>query len=145
MNRSRQPCTRRRAGGFSLVTAVFVIVVLAAIGAFIVRISDVQRQTALGALQGARAFQAAQAGIEWGVFHATQPTPVCTASSALTPAAPGLEGFNVAVTCTATGHPEGGANYSVYVVDSRATYGTFGDLYFFSRSLQTTVTNASGP
>lgn len=136
--------SRRHVRGFSLVAAVFVIVVLSAIGAFMVTIGEVQRQSPIAALQGARAYQAAQAGIEWGVFNALQPSPVCTASS-FSPAVAGLQGFNVAVTCSATAYLEGASNYSVYVIGSRATYGTFGGLDFYSRNLQVTVTNASSP
>ena len=136
--------SRHRARGFSLVAAIFVLVVLAALGAFLVTISSVQRQTAVGALQGARAYQAAQAGIEWATFRATQPTPACVAST-FAPNAADLAGFSVTVNCAATGYVEGAANYSVYIIDSRATFGTFGDLDFYSRRLEVTVTNASSP
>lgn len=143
MKRRRRIRSRRHARGFSLVAAIFIIVVLSALGAFMVTIGEVESQSPVAALQGARAYQAAQAGIEWGVFHAIQSVPVCTASSIFSPAGQGLDGFNVAVTCTATGYTEGVSNYSVYVIGSRATYGTFGGLDFYSRNLQITVTNAS--
>lgn len=137
--------SRRRARGFSLVAAIFIIVVLAAIAAYMVTIGEVQRQSPIAALQGARAYQAAQAGIEWGVFNAVQATPICNASS-FSPAGAGLQGFNVAVTCSATAYTEGASNYSVYVIGSRATFGAFGGgPDFYSRNLQVTVTNASSP
>ncbi len=56
--------------GFALVAAIFLIVVLASLGVFIVRISGVQQHTVNIALLGARAFEAAVAGMEWGAFQA---------------------------------------------------------------------------
>ncbi|MCZ7653378.1 MAG: hypothetical protein M5R42_02480 [Rhodocyclaceae bacterium] len=56
----------RRQGGFSIVTAIFLIVVLAALGAFAVSMFRVQQTTAAYDELGVRGYQAAQAGIEWG-------------------------------------------------------------------------------
>jgi len=131
----------QRARGFSLVAAIFIVVVLASIGAFMVTIGEVQRQSPVGALQGARAYQAALAGVEWATFHAVQ-APPCNGST-FSPTVAGLTGFTVAVTCTASAFTEGGANYNVYTIGSRATFGTFGTQHFYSRNLQATVTNAS--
>ena len=53
--------------GFSIVTAMFILVVLALLGSYMVRLSGVQIDTAIYALQGAQAYQAARAGIEWSI------------------------------------------------------------------------------
>jgi len=50
--------------GFLLVTAIFLLVVLAALGAFILTISGTQQTSSALDVQGARAYQAARAGIE---------------------------------------------------------------------------------
>ncbi len=52
--------------GFTLVQAVFILVVLSLIGVAMVRLSGVQSSTSVLALQGARAYQAARSGLEWG-------------------------------------------------------------------------------
>lgn len=58
--------------GFSLVSAIFLLVVIAALATFSVSLTTTQQQsTALDAL-GGRAYQAARAGIEWGTFQITQ-------------------------------------------------------------------------
>jgi Tfp pilus assembly protein PilX len=65
-----------RAGsrGFAIVSAIFILVVLAALGAFIVNVSTNQQIGSTLDLQGVRAYQAARAGIEWGIYQ-VQATP----------------------------------------------------------------------
>jgi MSHA biogenesis protein MshP len=55
--------------GFALVSAIFILVVLAALGAFILNISTNQQIGSALDVQGVRAYQAARAGIEWGLFQ----------------------------------------------------------------------------
>lgn len=116
---------QRRAGprGFAIVSAIFILVVLAALGAFIVSVSSNQHAGSALDIQGVRAYQAARAGVEWGIYQ-VQATPAynfsygtpavavgsanpntraCPASpSSFVPAAPTLAGFTVTVTCIAT-------------------------------------------
>lgn len=145
MNRAFQ---RQRQYGFSLVSAIFIIVVLAGLGAFMVTLNSLQHATSSAALQGARAFQAAQSGIEWGVYQAIVAGTACSASPASTTtgpfglSAPGLDGFQVTVICSFTSHQERSDNYNVYTINSIATYGAFGTPNFASRSLVVTVTSA---
>jgi len=62
----------RRARGFALILAVFLIVTLAAVGAYMLTVSNVQVETGVMDEQGARAYQAARAGIEWGAYQVLQ-------------------------------------------------------------------------
>jgi len=55
--------------GFLLVTAIFLLVVLAALGAFILTISGTQQTSSALDVQGARAYQAARAGIDWASYQ----------------------------------------------------------------------------
>ncbi|MGH8637940.1 MAG: agglutinin biogenesis protein MshP, partial [Burkholderiales bacterium] len=59
----------RRARGFALVLAVFLLVSLAAIGAYLLSVSNVQVETGIRDEQAARAYQAARAGLEWGAYR----------------------------------------------------------------------------
>lgn len=63
---------RTRQRGFTLVTAIFVLVVLAALGAAIAVVSPGQQLGSALDVQGARAYQAARAGLEWGLFQVTR-------------------------------------------------------------------------
>ena len=61
---------QRRQGGFGLVAAMFVIIVIAGAIAAMARMSETQSATSSMAIQQARAYQAARAGIEWGIHRA---------------------------------------------------------------------------
>ncbi len=77
--------------GFSLVPALFLLVVLAALGAVAVRLSAVEHQTVVLALQSSRAYAAAQAGVEWSAYQALVNGSCGNSSIALTEG--GLSGF----------------------------------------------------
>ena len=107
---------RRLQRGLSVVTAVFLLVVLAMLGAFMVSVASVQQSSLVIDLNGVRAYQAARAGIEWGLFNVLDPNntlnpatcspvvlPSCPAASTnLTGLAGSLSPFTVTVTCSAT-------------------------------------------
>lgn len=102
--------------GFSLISAIFLLVVIATLGAFSVSLVTTQQQsTALDAL-GGRAYQAARVGVEWSTFQITQTTAFATdcknnepntITPALQPTLPAgtqLSVFGVGVTCSAASH-----------------------------------------
>ncbi|BCA78666.1 pilus assembly protein MshP [Desulfuromonas sp. AOP6] len=123
----------RNQKGYTLVNALFILVVLAALGAFMVTMSGVQSRTPVLALQGARAYQAAQAGIEWGIAQSA--AGVCTASSAFI-----VEGFAVTLACTATPVSEGTTTYNVYEISALAEMGSYGAPEYVSRRIEARVT-----
>lgn len=126
-------------GGFSLVAALFLLVVLGALGAVAVRLTGVQQQTVNLALQGARAYAAARTGVEWGVYQALNGS--CTTSTLnLTEA--GLSGFSVAASCAVSTHMEGGATTSVFNVEAFAQSGVYGMPDYVSRRVRATVTDS---
>ena len=55
--------------GFSLVSAIFLLVVLAVLGAAMVTFSTSQSQGLSMDVMGSRAYQAANAGIEWAAYN----------------------------------------------------------------------------
>ncbi len=130
-----------RQRGFALVAAIFLVVVLSSMGIYIVRISNVQHQTATVALLGARALQAARAGVEWGAFRALD-AGSCVASTTLNLTEGGLDGFDVDVACTSTSHTEKGNTYSLFVIDVEARAGAYGMPDYVSRRMQATLTDA---
>ena len=92
-----------RVRGFAIVSAIFILVVLAALGAFIVNVSTSMHVGSALDVQGVRAYQAARAGIEWGLYRQRQTVPAsCAAAASFTPAAATLTGFTVSVTCAAS-------------------------------------------
>jgi MSHA biogenesis protein MshP len=129
-----------RARGFGLVPALFLIVILALLAAVGIRVASGQQQTVTLALQGARGLAAARAGIDWGAYTALHGK--CGNSSlALNEGA--LQGFVIAVTCSATSFDEDGKTWESYVVDATATAGKYGSPDYVSRHIRTSFTNAN--
>jgi MSHA biogenesis protein MshP len=145
MIHSHKPLRGQR--GFTLVTAIFIIVILATVMGYMVSLSGTQRATSLLALQGARAYEGARSGIEWGIQQAfTTPGTMCSAAPGSTTSfalsGPGLTGFSVTVTCDFTQHTEKSTTVSVYHLVALATYGSYGSPDYVSRQLEATVSNA---
>jgi MSHA biogenesis protein MshP len=101
----------RRQAGVGLVTAIFLLVVLAGLGVAMVSIFTSQQASANVDLLGAQAYQAARAGLEWGVFQ-TRTGGKCAAGSMSAnpytekiamPSGTSLSSFTVYVSCRAQG------------------------------------------
>jgi MSHA biogenesis protein MshP len=136
----------RRQKGFSLVTAIFLLVVLATVGGFMVTIGGTQRTTSIAAIQGARAYQAARSGIEWAVYSIINaPDPVIACTNTIDPgnfalSVTGLNNFTVTLECTPTTHSEGGTNnVHVLSITSEARFGTYGSADFVRRRITATI------
>jgi len=145
MRNHKAPYSQR---GFTLVTAIFIIVILATLVGYMVSLSGTQRATSLLALQGARAYQGARSGIEWGIQQtSTTPGTMCSAAPGSTPTTfalngPGLAGFSVTVSCDFTTHTEKSTTVSVYHLVALAAFGSYGSPDYVSRQLEATVSNA---
>ncbi|MDW8469715.1 MAG: agglutinin biogenesis protein MshP [Burkholderiales bacterium] len=84
--------------GIGTIAALVVLVILAALAAAIAVVSSSQHAGAALDLQGARALQAARAGLEYGLYRAVVETPTNCGTTHLNLAA---TGFVVTVNCTA--------------------------------------------
>ena len=100
----------RPARGVSLITAVFLIVLLAGLAAALVRVFGAQQAASAMDMLGSQAYQAARSGLEWGMFQQlrVQPPSVgCFAKQTFAlPSDGSLRNFSVTVTCT----PKGSGN-----------------------------------
>jgi len=122
--------------GFSLVSAIFLLVVIAALGTFAVTLSTTQQQSAALDVLGARAYQASRAGIEWGAYQVLQ-VGVCPAPTTLA-AMPALAGFTVTVTCTPYVFDEAGTPVNMYQLTSTAQ-GTSPSPNYVERQMTVTI------
>lgn len=135
------PCSLSLASvqrGFSLISAIFLLVVIAALGTFAVTLSTSQQQSAALDVLGARAYQASRAGIEWGAFQ-TLRNGGCPASQLLAPMPNTLANFNVTVNCTSTAPTEAGTIVTIYQLTSIATQGTVGTPGYVYRQMSVTI------
>lgn len=87
--------------GFALPSAIFLLVILSLLGAFIVEISTKQQVGHAADVRGSHAAQAAQAGVEWGLWRLLR-EDACTGPISFNPGG-GLSGFTVTVTCLPNG------------------------------------------
>jgi MSHA biogenesis protein MshP len=92
-----------RQRGVGLVTAIFLLVVLAGLGVAMVSIFNAQQAGSNQDLQGARAYQAARAGLQWGLFQQMRNGRCDASKSFAMPADSTLAGFQVVVTCSPPG------------------------------------------
>jgi len=106
-----------RQGGFTAISAIFILVVLTALGAFILSVSTGQQIGSGLDVQGVRVYEAARSGIEWGLYRQRRDGS-CAASTSITPTAPTLAAYTVTVSCTATPGTNGGP--TTYQVQSTA-------------------------
>src|SRR5665647_224547 len=99
--------------GFSLVSAIFLLVVIAALGTFAVTLSTTQQQSAALDVLGSRAYQASRAGIEWGAYQVLR-NGSCPASQLLAAMPNTLANFNVTVNCASAATTEAGTAVTIY-------------------------------
>lgn len=125
--------------GFSLISAIFLLVVIAALGTFAVTLSTTQQQSAALDVLGSRAYQAARAGIEWGAYQILINGSPCP-GQALTGLPNTLSGFTVNVTCTPyPTYNEAGTTVNMYLLSSTAWQGTLNTPNYVERNLTVTI------
>lgn len=122
--------------GFAIVSAIFLLVILSALGAFMLTFSNTQQLTSAQDIQGSRAYWAAKGGIQWAVSRLQPPAVACpAASTSLT-----LDGFAVTVTCSANTYTEGTDSKTIYWVVSTVTGGGgVGSLGYTERQVEAFV------
>lgn len=129
----------KRQRGFSIVMAIFVLVVLGLLGGYMVRLSGVQFGTSTYAMQGARAYLAARAGIEWASARINN-GGTCTdidAQSALT--FPGITGFTVTLSCSSQTYSEANQNPTVYRIHALSQFGNYTGFDYVAREVEASI------
>jgi len=133
--------------GFSIVSAIFLLVVLAFLGSAMVTFSTNQQMSSAMDVVGARAYQAARAGMEWGAYQvlpgaggafavACSPGPT---SSVVAPLPNTLAGFAVNVECRSASQVEAATAITVYQITSTATRGAAGSPDYVERQMTVTI------
>lgn len=132
--------------GFSLVTAIFLLVVLASMGAMMMTFFTSQQQSSALDVLGSRAYQASRTGIEWGAYQVLQNSGVgfaiaCRTGPVSSPVAltNTLAGFSVNVLCISTAASEAGATVTVYQITSTATQGAVATPDYVERQMSVTI------
>jgi MSHA biogenesis protein MshP len=133
-----------RQRGFAAVAAIFLVVILAALGGFMVSFSNTQQLTSAQDIQGTRAYWAARAGLEWavGAIVASAPVPPATTPAATCPvSAPpaSIDGFGLTITCNRQLYTEGTKSVYIFRIISVASIGTAGSIGRIERSVSASL------
>jgi MSHA biogenesis protein MshP len=137
-----------RQQGFSLITAIFLLVVVASLIGYMVSLAVVQHGTLAMAVQGSRALQAARSGLEHAAYRALQ-SGSCPASETLSFGSdePALQAFRVTVECSSSTHVEATSTLRFYRLTALAESGSYvrngmANPDYVSRRLRMTVSTA---
>jgi len=130
-----------------MITAIFLILVIAVLGAYIASVATTQHTSATLDLQGAKAYQAAYAGIQWGAYQSLR-APPCVTGSTFFPLTGGLAGFAVMVDITNYSYTENGVTRNMCRITSTGCNfptggntcpGNQGNGYYVERQIEATL------
>lgn len=132
--------------GFAAVAAIFLVVVLAALGGFMLSFSNSQQLSSVQDMQGSRAYWVARSGLEWGMAAVLASAPVAPAVTPL-PSCPGttaaptpLEGFTLTVHCIPQTFNEAGVTRTIFRLEAIASAGgAVGSISYVERSVSASL------
>ena len=135
----------RLQNGFSLVAAIFLLVVLGGLGVYMMTISSVQQQTLSYTFLGSRAYQAARSGIEWGIYRALNVNSCASFPKTIDFTEGSLTGFQTTISCSLTSHQEKSNSFNIYHLSaaSKTDTASFGNLDYVAREIKVTITDAT--
>ena len=111
---------RARQSGISVIAGIFLLLLMAVLAAVIVNLVTTSNVNMAADINGARAYQAARAGAEWGMFQ-LDPNAQNAALPPCVNGGPPIPGYAVAVDCVAQNFTEAGRQIGIYRITSVAT------------------------
>ncbi len=129
--------------GMALMTMIFLMVVMGSALTFMAKLSQQQNSTNNLAVMGTRTKWAAMAGLNWAAYKIDQ-TPDCpTPPSPFKLSEKDLNNFTITITCTETNYNEGASTVSIFLVASRAEFGSLGNPDYAFRELEVVMEEKS--
>ena len=129
----------KQQAGFSIVMAIFILVVLGLLGGYMVKLSGVQHATSTYVVQGAKAYQSARAGIGWAISLISN-GGVCSDISFASPLNfADINGFSVSLSCSSQPYSEATGNYFVYKITSLSEFGAYNNANYISRKIEVSI------
>lgn len=111
------PPSRQR--GVSLVAGIFLLLLMAGLAAALTTVMTTAHVNLAADIGGARAYQAARAGAEWGIFQ-LDPNATGAGLPACAGGSPAIPGHTVTVTCTSQDYTEAGRQIRIFRIVSLA-------------------------
>ena len=106
--------------GFAAMAAIFLVVVLAALGGFMLTFSNAQHLSSAQDTQGSRAYLAAMAGLEWGMSSVVAGAISCPAPPSVFTQILDVDVMRVVISCTARTYSEASTPKTLYYLNSVA-------------------------
>lgn len=129
------------AQGFMLPLAIFLLVVLAALGAYAMRLSILTNAGSTQDILSSRAYFAARAGAEWAAMRVMNPgsTSMQNCPADVMPII--INNYNVTIACVKRDYNEQGndQSVSVYEITSLASQGSVGGTDYVERQINITI------
>ena len=130
---NRMPTAAR---GFSLISTLFLLVVVSGLASYLVNLSIAQQYSTALSVSALRGRHAALSGLEWVAYRINHVSSSCPpVPSNLT-----IEGFSVTLTnCTQSVVTEGLSSYNLFDVTVSAERGVFGDADYVNHAIRATL------
>ena len=130
--------------GFVSIVAIFILVIMAALGSFMLTFANTQQLTSAQDIKGSQAYWAARAGLEWGmgnIIRQADRTASCTDFPNNEKLSGFDGGFTVAVTCKKLVYTEGPKEIKMFSLTSIANNdpATPGNVGFVERSISVSI------
>lgn len=130
-----------RPKGFMLPVAIFLLVVLATLVGYAMRLSLLANMGTIQDVQGAQAYLAARAGVEWAAYQVILPGSTTMQACPASPSTLTINGFSVVITCTRTNTVDKGStqNIGIYSISSTASTGVATSQNYVERQIKVTL------
>jgi MSHA biogenesis protein MshP len=130
-----------RAKGFMLPVAIFLLVTLAALVGYAMRLSLLAQMGTIQDVQGANAYLAARAGVEWAAFKVLAPGSHTMQACPATSTTLAINSFSVVVTCDRNVPKDKGntQDIGIYTITSTASVGAAGAQDYIERQIKVTL------
>jgi MSHA biogenesis protein MshP len=125
--------------GFSIVMATFILVVLGLLGTYMVRLSGQQISTSIDALQGARAYQAARAGVEWSIARIASGGNCANLTPQTAMVFTDIEGFSVRINCSSQTYTEADKTLTIFKINTLSQFGSYSGNDYVAREIEVSI------
>lgn len=110
---------RLRQQGVSIITAIFLLLLFAGLAAAMVSVVSTAHVNLAADIGGARAYQAARAGAEWGMYQLDPNAQSATLPPCID-GTPAIPNHTVTVKCQSSDYTEAGRQLRIYRISSKA-------------------------
>lgn len=130
-----------RQNGLMLPVAIFLLVILAGLVGYAMRLSLLANMGTTQDVQGARAYLAARAGVEWAAYKVLSPGSNAMQTCPTVPSPFTINGFNITLTCSRSIPQDKGntQDIGIYTITSRASVGVVATQDYIEREIKMTL------